>query len=71
MENVALLVVDFQNALVFAKPFEIEEVINNIKKLIKVSRENNVEVIYIQHNDEIGSEFEPNSEGENIWRNNS
>lgn len=68
MENIALLVVDVQNALVLAKPFAVEEVINNIKKLIKICRENNVEVIYIQHNDEIGGEFEPNTEGWRIYR---
>ena len=65
MGNIVLLVVDVQNALVLAKPFAVEEVINNIKRLIKTCRENNVEVIYIQHNDGIGGEFEPNTEG---WR---
>ena len=40
MENIALLVVDVQNALVYAKPFEVDEVINNIKKLIKTCRGN-------------------------------
>jgi nicotinamidase-related amidase len=68
MENTALLVVDVQNALVLAKPFEIEEVISNIKKLIERCRENSVEVIYIQHNDKIGEELEPNSEGWKIYR---
>jgi len=67
MENIALLVVDFQNALVLAKPFAVEEVINNIKRLIKTCRETNVEVIYIQHNDKIGSELEPGSEGWKIY----
>lgn len=65
MENIALLVVDVQNALVLSKPLAVEEVINNIKRLIKVCRENNVEVIYIQHNDKIGGELEPNSD---LWR---
>lgn len=68
MDNAALLIIDFQNALVLAKPFAIEEVISNIKRLIKTCRENNVEVIYIQHNDKIGEELEPNSEGWQIYK---
>jgi nicotinamidase-related amidase len=68
MENIALIVVDVQNALVLAKPFAIEEVISNIKKLINVCRENNVEVIYIQHTDKIGGELELNSDGWKIYK---
>jgi len=67
MESIALLVIDVQNALVLATPFAVEEVISNIKRLIKTCRENNVEVIFIQHNDEIGGELEPNSEGWKIY----
>lgn len=67
MKNTALLVVDVQNALVLAKPFAIEEVLSNIKRLIKTCRENNAEVIYIQHNDETGGELEPHSNGWNIY----
>lgn len=67
MGDTALLVVDVQNALVFEKPYAIEEVISNIKRLIRTCRENNVEVIYVQHNDEIGSELEPNSDGWQIY----
>jgi nicotinamidase-related amidase len=67
MGNIALLVVDVQNALVLAKPFAIDEVISNIKRLINVCRENNVEVIYIQHTDKIGGELELNSDGWKIY----
>lgn len=67
MIKIALLVIDFQNALVLAKPFVVEEIISNIKKLIKTCRDTNVEVIYIQHNDELGSELESNSEGWMIY----
>lgn len=62
MKNTALLVVDVQNALVQAQPFEIEKVISNIKRLIATCREHSVEVVYIQHSDEIGDELEPNTE---------
>jgi nicotinamidase-related amidase len=67
MGNIALLIVDVQNALVLAEPFAVNEVISNIKRLIKTCREHNVEVIYIQHNDKIGGELEPNSEGWKIY----
>lgn len=67
LKNTALLVVDVQNALVLGKPFAIEEVISNIKRLIKTCRENSVEVIYIQHSDKAGGELEPNSDGWKIY----
>ena len=68
MENIALLVVDVQNALVLGEPYNREEVISNIKKLVQISRENEVEVIYIQHSDEIGGELEPNCDGWQIYK---
>ncbi|MBC8061030.1 MAG: cysteine hydrolase [Clostridiaceae bacterium] len=68
MRGTALLVVDFQNALVLAEPFAVAEIISNIKRLIKMCRENNVEIIYIQHNDKVGEELEPNSDGWKIYR---
>lgn len=68
MKNAALLVVDVQNALVQAKPFEIETVIKNIQRLISACRENSIEVIYVQHDDPVGEELEPNAEGWQIYR---
>ncbi|NFA60194.1 cysteine hydrolase [Clostridium sporogenes] len=68
MKDTALLVVDVQNALVSAKPFVIEEVINNIKALIEVCRKNNIHIIYIQHNGELGSELEPHTDGWKIYK---
>ena len=67
MKKLALLVIDVQNILVHSKPFAIDEIIENIKNLIEVSRENNVEVIYVQHNGKVGSEIEPNSDGWQIY----
>ena len=70
MKKLALLVIDVQNILVHSKPFAIDEIIANIKNLIEVSRESNVEVIYVQHNGKVGSKIEPNSDGETPehWR---
>ena len=67
MKNTALLVVDVQTGLIMEKPFAMEEVIRNIKSLIEKSRENHVEVIYIQHNGKIGDELEPHSKGWEIY----
>ena len=67
MKKLALLVIDVQNILVHSKPFAIDEIIENIKNLIEVSRENNAEVIYVQHNGKVGSEIEPNSDGWQIY----
>lgn len=67
MENTALLLINVQKGLVLAKPFEIEQVISNIKRLVKTCRENNVEVIYAQQNGEIGGPIEPNTDGWNIY----
>ena len=67
MKKLALLVIDVQNVLVHSKPFAIDEIIANIKNLIEVSRESNVEVIYVQHNGKVGSKIEPNSDGWQIY----
>lgn len=66
MGNTALLVIDVQNALVSDKPFDFEVIKNNIKLLLKTSRENGLEVIYVRHNDEDG-ELKLNSEGWQIY----
>lgn len=67
MKKMALLVIDVQNVLVYGKPFAIDEIISNIKTLLNISRENNVEVIYVQHSGKVGSEIEPNSDGWQIY----
>lgn len=67
MNNKALLVVDVQTALVLEKPFAVEEVISNIKSLLKICRENDVEIIYVRHNGEVDTELEPNTDGWSIY----
>ena len=51
-----LLVVDTQKAFFNEDLYSFETVKNNIKKLITVARENNVEVAYVQHDDGPGSD---------------
>ncbi|WP_217077762.1 cysteine hydrolase family protein [Clostridium baratii] len=67
MNKKALLVVDVQTALVLEKPFAVEEVISNIKSLLKICRENDVEIIYVRHNGEVGTELEANTDGWSIY----
>ena len=66
-QKMVLLVIDVQNALVAAMPYARDEVIGNIKRLIDSCRQNNIEVIYVQHNDKPGGELEPNTEGWKIY----
>jgi nicotinamidase-related amidase len=67
MNNTILLVVDVQNALIEANPYNKEKVIQNIKKLITAAKENNREVIYVRHNDGAGEELEYGSKGWQIY----
>ncbi|MDP3444209.1 MAG: isochorismatase family protein, partial [Ignavibacteria bacterium] len=62
----ALLVIDVQNAMIHVNEpvYNARETIENIQRMIKKARLNNVPVIYIQHN-EIGSEFEY---GKETWQ---
>lgn len=66
MNNIVLMVVDVQNALIEAHPHNEWKVIENIKKLISVARDNGKEVLYVRHNEE-GSEFEKGTEGWQIY----
>ncbi len=63
MSNLVLLVVDVQNALIDAHPYNEHKVIENIKKLIANARENKIEVIYVRHDDGEGTEFEQGTYG--------
>lgn len=49
MGKIALLVVDVQGQLVQGKPYNIDLVLANIKRLITAARLNSCEVIYIRH----------------------
>lgn len=67
MSNIVFLVVDVQNALVKAHPYNEQKVIENIKKLLKSARDNNKEVVYVRHDDGRGTELEQGSEGWQIY----
>lgn len=67
MGNTALLVVDVQNAMVEDKPYEVELVIANIKRLVDECRKNSIEVIYVQHSEGPGEPLEEGSLGWDIY----
>lgn len=62
MNKMVLLVVDVQNAIVMEHPHEEEKVLGNIQALIAQARKNQVEVIYVRHDDGVGTEFEVGSD---------
>lgn len=67
MNNIVLLVVDVQNALIKAHPYNEQGVIENIKKLIAIARDNKKEVLYVRHDDGKGTEFEQGTDGWQIY----
>ena len=68
MASTALLIVDVQNALVDEKPFNIERVLGNIRKLLDSCRENEIEVIYVQHDGVKEDNLEPFSYGWDVHK---
>ncbi len=62
-----LLVVDTQKGFFNENLYAFETVKNNIKKLITVARENNVEVAYVQHDDGPGSDAEKTSDNYEVY----
>lgn len=67
MSNIVLLVVDVQNALINAHPYNEQKVIENIKKLILTARDNKKEVLYVRHDDGKGTELENGTYGWQIY----
>jgi nicotinamidase-related amidase len=58
MSNSVLLVVDVQTALIEGHPYNEQNVVLNIKRLISAARDNGKEVIYVRHDDGKGGELE-------------
>ena len=69
MSNIVLLVVDVQNALIKAHPYNEHRVIENIRKLIFNARDKNKEVIYVRHDDGKGTDLEKGTDGWQIYNN--
>ncbi len=68
MNSMVLMVIDMQNTLVESGPFNIENVVDNISSLIKNARSQGIEVIYIQHDDGVGSDLEDGTYGWEIYK---
>ncbi|MFC4322657.1 cysteine hydrolase family protein [Litchfieldia salsa] len=67
MRNCPLLVVDVQTGLVKEHPYNEEVVISNIKALISLARNSNIEVLYVRHDDGVGEELEYGTDGWQIY----
>ena len=52
-----LLVVDTQKLITVPEIYQFDTFVGNVERLIKASRENNMEVIYVQHDDGPGTEL--------------
>lgn len=63
MNNMALLIVDVQKAMIEDHPYHEKELLENIGGLLKTARQNRLEIIYVRHNGRIGDELEPHTEG--------
>ena len=65
MKNIALMVIDMQEGLVKDHPYNERKVIENIQKLLKTARENNLEIVYVRHDDGQGTDL---AYGTDAWQ---
>lgn len=63
-----LLVVDTQKLITNAKLYNFDVFVSNVKKLIKAARENNIEIIYVRHDDGVGQELTKGTDGFEIYK---
>lgn len=62
-----LLVVDAQKAIVNDKLYDADLFVCNVKKLIGTARQNNIEVIYVRHDDGAGNVLTKGNDGFEIY----
>ncbi len=62
-----LLVVDTQKGCFDERLYSFETVKKNIKQLITIARANNVEVIYVQHDDGPGTDLDKSTDNYEIY----
>lgn len=62
-----LLVVDTQKLITNENLYKFGEFKSNVKKLIAAARENNIEVIFVRHDDGVGNELTKDNEGFEIY----
>jgi len=68
MKYDALIVIDMQTALINAHPYNEAAVIENIVKLLHLSRERQIPIIYVRHDGGSGDELESGSDGWQILK---
>lgn len=62
-----LLIVDVQNLITNEKLYNFDTFISNVKLLINKARENNIEVIYVRHDDGVGQALTKGTDGFEIY----
>lgn len=62
-----LLVVDTQKAIVNNKLYQFDLFVSNVKKMIDTARRNHIEVIYVRHDDGVGSALTRGNDGYEIY----
>lgn len=62
-----LLVIDTQRAITDEKLYQFEQFTDNVKLLIKTARKNDIEVIYVRHDDGPGCELTRGEDGFEIY----
>ncbi|WP_061996960.1 cysteine hydrolase family protein [Clostridium sp. ATCC 25772] len=62
-----LLVIDTQKLITNEKLYKFDMFVSNVKKIINQARLNNIEVIYVRHDDGIGNELTKGNDGFEIY----
>ncbi|MDZ5253821.1 cysteine hydrolase family protein [Clostridium sp. LIBA-8841] len=62
-----LLVIDTQKLITNEELYEFDTFVYNVKKIISNARKNNIEVIYVRHDDGEGSELTEGTDGFEIY----
>ena len=62
-----LLVVDTQNLIINQKLYNFHVFVSNVEKIIDTARKNNIEVIYVRHDDGAESELTKGTNGFEIY----
>lgn len=62
-----LLVIDTQKLITNEKLYEFNMFVSNVKKIIHEARINNIEVIYVRHDDGVGNELTKGNDGFEIY----
>lgn len=62
-----LLIIDTQKLITNEKLYKFDIFVSNVKKIINEARLNNMEVIYVRHDDGIGNELTKGNDGFEIY----